>query len=228
MDRSAFQTGTHRETDPRAFRRQLLVEVVDATKEARRRTMNQQEYVEYTSLPLSTRYSPDLVLDQLDILESEGRVKLVRNLDLCAVKPTAAGLLSLEADESEWQQRSQPLMQTNHLTVNHSNIGILSQTGEVRESHVNQTVGSDLIEVFRLIDGVVGAVKAAPVSSGVKDDADVEASQLKQELKRSAPRADRIKAALSWFSTLNGAVGFGEHLPKLIHELGHLVQGLHF
>ncbi|HEY1759729.1 MAG TPA: hypothetical protein VGG72_30440 [Bryobacteraceae bacterium] len=79
---------------------------------------------------------------------------------------------------------------------------------------VTQTsTSNDLKSVHEAIDRLLATVKASPtIEVSTKNDAQIEADQLKGEVNKSKPNPNRITEALEWFKTAAGAV---EVIPKI-------------
>jgi hypothetical protein len=214
--------------DPVRFRRELLEDVVARSGDQSRRTG--QPFCDYKYLAKAGMFAHDFVLEQLEILADEGRVVLQQlpGSNECAVRPTPTGKRSLELAEQLWQQQRHHTGDTNIVNVHNYNSTIGNQIASVEQTQIHQinNSGADLKDIFELVDALMERVNASAIAAGKKRDAELEAAQLKTEIQKSAPNANRVKDILSWFGTLNGVVQFGEHLPSLIHSLEHFLQGM--
>ena len=93
-------------------------------------------FVNYRYLPVATQYSAELILAQLEILQSEGRVELKRLADQCAVKLTPLGLKSLEMVEDEWHRRtSASPVNTAQQAIRNPQPGDGDQTASAKPHH---------------------------------------------------------------------------------------------
>jgi len=207
------------------IRRRILEELPEQSKRS-----GVKPFVNYRSLPASMELPAETILDQLAILESERRVELNRLDQECAVKLTPLGLKSLEVTEEEWQRAASPGTSnaTTHLNIRDSQIGSVAQVTGSQGVLINQAgQPADLREVFALIDSLVQTVKASNrVEADAKNDCEIEAEQLKGELRKSKPNPGRVRQALDSFKSLDGAVQLGVHLLELGNKLHGLLPGV--
>jgi len=185
-------------------------------------------FVNYRYLPIAFERPQPIVLAQLEILESEGRVELRRLDDECAVRLTPIGLKSLEMSEEEWQ-RAASTGHAAHLHISNSQIGAVAQvTGSHGVSvHQVQHLLPLRDDLFAAIERIVETVNASDqVTADEKNDCEIEADQLKGELRKSKPNPGRIKAAFEWFKRFDGAAQLGVHLIELGRKLNELLPGI--
>jgi len=206
-------------------RRTILEQLPEAVQ-----TSPAKPFVDFMRLPVLKNWAHDFVLDQLEILEHEGRVELRQLPDraACAVKLTPLGLKSLQIPEEEWQQRvTSPVVHAPRIEISNSQVGNVAQVSGSPESPIQQaSTSSDLVGVYAAIDRLVDAVRnSASVSDATKNDASIEGDQLKGELRRSQPSPNRIQQALGWFKSLDRVVEIGAHVVALAEKLKGLLPG---
>jgi len=107
-----------------------------------------------------------------------------------------------------------PVGNSNTLKITGSQVGNVAQVSGSDSAAINQsTTSNDLKSVHEAIDRLLATVKSTPtISADTKNDAQIEADQLKGEVGKSKPNPNRIKEALEWFKTATGAV---EVIPKV-------------
>jgi hypothetical protein len=205
------------------IRRRILEELPEQAKRS-----SVKPFVDYRHLPASMELPSEIILDQLGILELEHRVKLNRMDQECAVMLTPLGLKSLEVTEEEWQRANSSSATTAaQLHISDSHIGTVAQVAGSQGVSINQIQQSTPIkDVFTLIDRIVATVSASnQVTTEVKSDCEIEADQLKGELRKSKPNAGRVKEAFEWFKRLDGAATLGVHLAELGRKLNDWFPG---
>jgi hypothetical protein len=127
------------------IRRRILEELPEQTKLSRAKP-----FVNYRFLPVTTEWSPQLILVQLEILEHEGRVELRRLDEECAVKLKPLGWKSLEMSEEEWQSRASPsILNTPRLEIPKSKTPLAgSQTHQPKAFVSHATLDHPFVEKF--------------------------------------------------------------------------------
>jgi hypothetical protein len=107
-----------------------------------------------------------------------------------------------------------PVGNSNTLKITGSQVGNVAQVSGSDSAAINQsTTSNDLKSVHEAIDRLLATVKSTPtISDDTKNDAQIEADQLKGEVGKTKPNPNRIKEALEWFKTATGAV---EVIPKV-------------
>ena len=109
---------------------------------------------------------------------------------------------------------NKPVGNSNTLNIKGSRVGNVAQVSDSDGATINQsTTSNDLKSVHEAIDRLLATVKSTPtISDDTKNDAQIEADQLKGEVGKTKPNPNRIKEALEWFKTATGAV---EVIPKV-------------
>jgi predicted transcriptional regulator len=207
------------------FRRRLLEEVPETLS-----ISSAKPFVNYRSLPTAANLASEYVLTQLEILEHEGRVELKRNGDDCVLKLTPLGWKSLEVTEDEWLRKESgvPVANSTRIDIRDSNVGNIAQVSGSHGTSINQTQHSnDLQNLTAAIDRLVEAVKTNPsVKPDTKNDAEIEAGQLKGELRKSKPNPGRIQEALEWFKALDGASTVIPPMLEVMDKLKNYLPGI--
>jgi hypothetical protein len=213
------------EINLRKLRRRLLEEVQEFESKV--------ENLPFTALPATKQFSPKSVLDQLRILQHEGRVAL-KELPTGPHEPleavvtlTPLGLKSLEQDEDHWEVSQRPSMKTTTATFNNSQVGNFAQVVDAQNVRIHQSSGTtEMKDVFAAIDGLIEKIHQSPqIAGGQKNDLALDAGQLKSELQKSTPNKSRITEYLSSLSALKPILEFSAQIPALIEKVqGFLKQ----
>lgn len=211
------------------IRRRLLEDFPDAQA-----TSAAKPFVNYRSLRSASFHSPEYVLTQLEILEHEGRVvlkKLPADPAECMVNLTPLGWKSLETSEDVWLRRVEatlPATNTTHNEFHHSTVGNFTSMSGSPGAKVTQTnVSNDLQGVFSAIDRLVEAIKVSPsLKAETKQDAEIEADQLRGELKKSKPSPTFITKVLDSFKALDTAATVLPHVMDLVDKLKGYLPGV--
>jgi len=189
-------------------------------------------FVNCCSLPTASSHGSDYILTQLEILQQEGRVELKRlpGTPECMVNLTPLGWKSLETTEDVWLRGASatPPASNSTLTFNNSAVGNVAQVVGSHNTTINQTQGSnDLQSLTATIDRLVEAVKKdSTLKPDVKNDAQIEADQLKGEVQKSKPSPSRIQQSLDWFKALDSAATVLPHVMDLMDKLKGYLPGV--
>jgi hypothetical protein len=191
-------------------------------------------FVNHRSLRSASFHSPEYVLTQLEILEHEGRVVLKRlpaDPAECMVNLTPLGWKSLEVAEDVWLRSTsanQPATNTTKIEFHNSTVGNVAQVVGSHGTTINQTQGApDLQSVTAAIDRLVEIIKNHPtLTPEAKNDAEIEADQLKGELKKSKPNTTFITKILESFKALDTAATVLPHVMDLVDKLKAYLPGV--
>ena len=114
------------------------------------------------------------------------------------------------------------------MDFHNSTVGNVAQVVGSHGVSINQTnTSNDLQQLSTVIDRLMGAVKASTsLGNDVKQDAQIEADQLKGELQKSKPNPSRITQALDWFKALDSAATVLPHVLDLADKLKGYLPGV--
>jgi hypothetical protein len=190
-------------------------------------------FVKFQSLPTASSHPSDYILTQLGILEQEGRVELKRlpASSECMVNLTPLGWKSLETTEDVWLRNTSPTppaTNTTHMEFHNSSVSNVAQVVGSHGTTINQTQGAaDLQSLTAAIDRLVETIKNHPsITPEAKNDAEIEADQLKGELRKSKPNPSRIEQSLDWFKALDSAATVLPHVMDLVDKLKVYLPGV--
>jgi hypothetical protein len=165
------------------------------------------------------------VQDDLDLMEERNYVKLAKTFGPnYAAWLTPQGRLALREPEYFSHKESAPVI--NILNVINSQIQNLAQTGG--NTFIKQSSDSMLNDhIFKLIDQMVEVVVSSnDIVANVKQDYELEAGELKNELKKSRINLSRVREMLSFLGDLEGILGLAERLAPYLLALSPRIEQL--
>lgn len=202
------------------IRRRLLEDFREA-----QRASPLKPFVNCRYLPTVSAYAPGYILRQLEILEHEGRVELKEMGNERMINLTALGWKSLEVTGDEWltPTSTSPGENATRIDIRHANVGNIAQVSGSEETHITQGQSShpaELRDLASAIDELADAIKAnSSMPADVKNDAQIEADQLKGELRKSKPSLSRIQQGIEWFKALDSVATVLPHVLDVADRL---------
>ena len=132
--------------------------------------------------------------------------------------------------EEEYQRRHQQpsTHNTTKMEFHNSTVGNVAQVVGSHGTTITQNQGTaDLQGVLSAIDRLVEAVKSHPsITPEAKNDAEIEADQLKGEVRKSKPNPTFITRILDSFKALDTAATVLPHVMDLVDKLKAYLPGV--
>jgi hypothetical protein len=208
-----------------AFRRSLLEALRDLAP-----TIPKSGFLDYCRLPQAKYWSHHVMRTSLHILQDERRVQLKPVGSACLVKLTAVGLKSLKVPEDQWQDRHHSAGPSsgagnNGIAVSRREIGQALHAKEPIATLLTRDKLLQLVQIFEAIDTLIAKIVGTNSFDDLtRADSELEARQLKDELRKSKPSPSRIQHALDWFQEIDKAGLVGFQLTVLANKLKPLMS----
>jgi predicted transcriptional regulator len=166
----------------------------------------------------------DEVQDYLDLLESEGLVKLAKSFGPSyAAWLTPQGRIYLRTPEFVKSLTTPSVI--NVLNLIDSQIQNLVQSGST--SVISQSSNSTINdEINELIDRMLQTILSSNIPDESKQDYAIEATGLKNELKKSSFNLARIREMIAFLGDVDGALGLTSRLAPYIVALWDHIEKL--
>jgi len=154
------------------------------------------------------------IQDYFELLESDGFVELSRAYNSIAAFLTSLGRIFLR--DPHYFQSSTQTESINILNVIDSQIQNIVQSGN--DAIVNVSADhTDMEKIVKIIDQMAKLVHSSEIENTLKQDYELEAIGLKNELKKSRLNLNRIREMIAVLGDIEGTLGLATRLaPYLI------------